>query len=1135
MKRKRLTALMTAIIIFTIAVLPATTYADTISKEAKACADLGILIGKDVLTGVTSEYLEETPTRIQALIIFLRIQGLDDEALTYDWDINFKDANDYSWVVGRNYLGYAKENPDLGWIGNPDGNFYPANTIDSKAFYKVMLESLGYSQDIDFDYSETLDFAESVGILSSAKNMDKVKNFTIDHVAKAIYSTLNAKPKDEKKSLITLMTEKGIIDEKKAAKAGFKIDVIPIEVLAFEGLANNKYVLTLDNEAYLDKDDITITPEESKKEISIESIETEGKKVYITTAFMPAFVAYELYIDMSAPTDGMAIKDYSVRFVALPRDTTKPKAEMEILSNNLIKLTFDKELERSSAEDTYNYTIQNDLDVYDAELDITKKIVILTTAPHREGNRYWLTARNVTDLSGNTMEVLDKSYIAQPKDNSRPFIDTIQSEGSRTVIVTFSEALNKITAERIENYTIYNDALIIEDAILDNTGKAVRLSTTTQNPDTQYRLTAKNIADLAGNVMYEATKSFRGATSGSDKFDANPMVASNSEVEIKFSRKLDRDSAEDINNYNIDNDLDVLEAYLSEDKEKVSLITSNQNPGTKYLLEISDIYDEYGNVLSYKKTYFVGVSKDTSVLSYTAKSGGDSIILTYNKRVEKESAENVFNYILDSSLGYAAKATLDSTGKIVTLITKTHDRGKVYAITVKNVKDLAGTAIKADDKTAKRSFIGYGDTKQKELELDAVNAYDMASIDLYFDDVLTDDELKDLEATIISENDVSYKEPVGLEYQKYFSIDKATVRLQFKTDDSKNPELFKSGRRYEIRVSNIDRLNEDSYSNIKGFLGTSQANEPPRIDDVFALNSTAVEVTFTKPVKGISPSQFTINGVTITGASAESDEAVLVAILYLNTSNALKDGVEYKLTAKSGIKDAAGYSSIPTSSGQNTMDFIGTSYKNEPPEVDNIHALDKYTISIEFSEKVTVPNSGFSIKRIPSGGNSISVASTALSQDKQTATLYLNTANGALSEDYDYEINLGTGIKDLQGLSLESGSRKLEFAGSDIDLQRFEIIAGSISSDNKTITLMTSNIIKNTNLGMDCFELSGANYGKSSSDKVEVKDRTITLKLRNALRSNGTVTIKLTSTGKSSIKDMYNQKLYTEEIEVDTY
>lgn len=1133
MAKKRFTALLTALIILAASITAVPVFADSISKEAKACADLEILIGKDINTGVTSEYLAETPTRIQSLIIFLRIQGLEDEALTYDWDDNFKDAQDYNWVVGRNYLGYAKENPDLGWIGNPDGNFYPTKTIDAKAFYKVMLETLGYRQDADFAYSETLEFAESIDLISSAKNMDKIKNFTVDHVAKAIYSTLNTKAKDEKKTLITLMIEDGIIDEKKASKAGFKIDIVPIEVLDFERLSNNRFMIKLDNETELDKDDIKITPEIGKKEIAIESVEIEGKKVYITTAFMPAFEAYDLKINMDIPLDGMAIKNYSKRFVALPRDTRKPRAEAEIISNNIIKVSFDEEVDKGSAEDIYNYNIQNDIDVYDAELDSTGKIVTLTTAPQREGNRYWLEVRNVTDLAGNSMEFLEKSYTAPPRDTTKPTITTIQSTGNKTLIINFSEGINRITAERTVNYVVQNDAFDIEEAILDESGKTVKLRTSNQNPDAIYRITVKNIADLAGNVMLETIKSFRGASGTDIRFIATPVAISANEVMITFSRKVDRDSAENINNYYID-DLLVEEAFLDEDNEKLSLLTSKQENGSKYKLEINDVYDIYGNVLSYSSQSFIGKKEDTSPLSYTAKSSEDGVILTFNKRIDKESAEDVFNYILDSSLGYVAKATLDKSGKIVTLLTKTHSAGKVYTITVENIKDLADESIKSDDRIAKRNFIGYSDTKEKDLKLDAINAFDTASIDLYFDGELTEQELEDIEVTIVAEDDIDYAKPKGLEYQKYFSVDKSTVRVQFRTEASDNPDIFRNNRIYEVRVTNLDRLYEDSYGNIKSFFGTSEINEPPYLMDAFAINSTAVEVSFSKPVKGISHREFTISGINIMETSVEADDVVTKAILYLNNNKPLKDGEEYKLTAKSGIKDAAGYNSIPTSKNQNTIEFWGSSDKNEAPYVEDIYAINKYTVVVEFNEPIALPSSGITIRRAPSGGSSISVSDIALSKDKKTLTIYLNTQNAPLSGDYEYEINFGANIKDLQGLSLEAEDRKLEFGGSYTNLEEFEIIADSISWDNKTITMVTSTPIKNKTLSFNCFEISGANYGSSSSDKIEIQDKIIKIILRNPLKSNSRVKIELTNTGKSTIKDLNNQKLITDNLEIIT-
>lgn len=1137
MKKFKLTALLIAVILISGSILPSGVFADTIGKEAKACEALEILVGPDADAGVTSAYLATIPSRLQAFIISLRLQGLDGEALTYNGNDNFIDAGDLQWVVGRNYLAYAKDNPKLGWIGGTDGKFLPNKSIDAKAFYKVMLETLGYKQDLDFTYGDTLKFAEAVNLLTSASSIEKLKSFTVNDVAKAIYSTLNSKPKGETKKLITLMTEKGIIDEAKAVAAGFKIDVTPVEVIAFDRISNNRLVLELDKELALNDDDMNIISESTGKQITINSISVTGSKIYITTADVAPFAAYELSIDMDTPINGMAIKDYSIRYVALPKDTEKPKATAEIISSSIIKVIFNEEVQRSDAEDVSNYIIRNDLTVYNAELDSTGKIITLTTAPQREGYIYWLAAQNVRDISGNTMEPFEKRFTGMMRDMSKPYVTFVKADSSKSILVNFSEPLNKITAERTENYIIDGNLITIEEAILDETENVVRLTTSTQNTGTVYRMTVKNIADLADNVMYDITRSFMGASGDVLKPTASVVAFSSNELEVTFSKAIDKASAENIENYIIDNELQVKSAVLDGSGKIVSLITEDQTANQKYRLEINNIKDINGNTMDYYTTYFIGKPKDTTPLSYTVKSGKDSVIITFSKRVNKETAEDVFNYELDSSLGYAARASLDTdaTGKVVTLLTKTQENGKTYSLTVRNVTDLAGKPISTEDKIAKKYFIGFGGSDSGNINLQAINALDMGTIDIFFDKALTEDELKNLEVTILTENDSNYSSPNGLSYQKYFSADASTVRAQFKTDSSTNPEIFKSGKIYEVRISNIDRLYESSDGNIKAFTGTSQSNEAPYMTDVYAVNSTAVEVSFSEPVKGISPSQFSISGVSITGASVDSSKITTSVTLYLSSNTPLKDSSDYKLTARSGIKDAAGYSSIVTSGSLSYKEFGGTSYKNQAPQVENITALDEYTVTVDFDEPVKLPSSsGFSIRRTTSGGSAIVVSGVNLSDDNRTATIYLNSANGALSLDYDYDMNISSSVTDLQGLSVDSDSRRIQFNGSDIELSPFEIMAQSISSDNKTITLIANKPLKNTSISMDCFEITGAYYTKSSSDSIDIYDRTIKINLRNALRSNDAVTIKLTSTGKSTIKDLNNQSLTLEEIELLT-
>lgn len=199
-KHSLLAVLMAAI--FMVASLPgiAAQADDTIGKEAKACRELGILIGSDKI-GVTAEYLSQAPTRLTAYIIALRLKGMYEEAGKFTSGTNFTDALAAGWA--KNYLAYAKNTPELGWTGYPDGRLGVNDKISGQAFYKVLLETLGYKQNIDFTYAQTLDFAAKIGLIDDAGEIAAIKSFTTNDIAKGIYWALNTNVAGTEKNLLT--------------------------------------------------------------------------------------------------------------------------------------------------------------------------------------------------------------------------------------------------------------------------------------------------------------------------------------------------------------------------------------------------------------------------------------------------------------------------------------------------------------------------------------------------------------------------------------------------------------------------------------------------------------------------------------------------------------------------------------------------------------------------------------------------------------------------------------------------------------------------------------------------------------------------------------------------------------------
>lgn len=1135
MKKHRILAVFMAVIIMVASMPGLPVQADSIGKEAQACKDLGILIGEDA-TGVTSKYLEKTPTRIQAYIISLRLKGLYSEAGEYESSVNFIDAVSAGWA--ENFLAYAKNNPDLGWGGYPDGSFGVADKISGQAFYKVMLETLGYRQGSDFEYAETLEFAEEIGLVSNAASIAKIKSFTVNDIAKGIYNALNTKPADEDTSLVNIMVEKGIITSERAFAAGFTLDAEEVEVVAFSALSNTKLEVEFDEEIVLQKADIEISILGGNTRLSVLSVESNGKKSVITTTEAKPFNAYEITIKTLIPTNGMAVRNYTNKFVAMPEDTTKPTVKHELLGKNEIMLTFSEAMDRSSAEDLSNYKIEYDVTVLSADLSDSGKSVILKTTDISSRDFYRLTVQNVCDAAGNSIDRYRAPFDGAGEDSKEPAITSVRSENNTTITIIFNERVSGNTAEDTDNY--YIDGLSVTSAELDESGKVVTLTTSEQESNTSYKLTVSDVEDAWGNTMYKKTFGF---VPDSTRPSAVVLAISNNEVKITFTKQMDKESAEDIDNYSINNNLEVTDAFLDETGKSVTLITSKQTLRQLYTLTITDVYDAWGNRISTTKGTFGGMAVDNRELSYTAKSNGNEILVTFNKRVDKGTAQDVFNYDLDSALGYAAKAVLDDTGRVVTLLTAEHSSGKLYTITISNVEDIYGNKISTTESVCTKKFAGISTSSESSngtLNLETVVTVNVNTIDLVFNYELTDDELDDLDIKVSVPDEYDYDLPSGLGYYKYFVDSNRNVRLQFKTDSSKNPEVFEWGNIYEVEVLDIDRLNSKDDANVKLFAGTGNPNEAPEILEVNALNSTAVEVIFSEPVKGITKSQFEIKpSVTISGVSVEdNDEITDRVLIYINSSTELDDG-EYKLYVKSGIKDAAGLNSVEIDSGSSSsyIEFDGNSDENESPYVDSeITVLDSYTIQFEFSEEIKdVSSSSFTVKRQSgSSTSSLNVSKAVLSDDRKTVTLYLNARYNGLDSDYTYELGLNSSVKDMQEQGVATDDRKIEFDGEDIEIEALEIITAYMDEDNKVITLIPNRELNISSLSMSDFKLSGAGYYGSTSDEVEFDENSITITLKNELDEGEELTIEFTSTGRGKIKDNNSQYLTTEEIEIDT-
>lgn len=182
-------------------------------NDVEICEELGILKGSG--EGVTDVYLQEKTTRIQAAILFLRIKGLEEEALSYVSFESFNDMQEVQWQGGRAIVTYLYNHPELGWIGDANGNFKPYETINVQSYYKVLLELLGYKQGDDFQWDNTLKFADNRG-LTVGRYYTVLTN---DLFARMTVEGLRAEHKNEQ-IMAEVLTDEGIIESFDAVRLG---------------------------------------------------------------------------------------------------------------------------------------------------------------------------------------------------------------------------------------------------------------------------------------------------------------------------------------------------------------------------------------------------------------------------------------------------------------------------------------------------------------------------------------------------------------------------------------------------------------------------------------------------------------------------------------------------------------------------------------------------------------------------------------------------------------------------------------------------------------------------------------------------------------------------------------------------
>lgn len=209
MKKKLLALLLCAVLLCTSVVSPVFAAPARDVSEAQTCA--GKLKELGLFKGVSdSDFdLERAPSRVEALVMLIRVLGCEQEAQDGVWQHPFTDVP--AWA--DHYVGFAYENGLSNGISSTEFGVQPAS---AKMYLTFMLRALGYSDEggLDFSWNDPYALARRIGILPDDADL---QDFWRADAVLVSYSALPVLLKDGSQTLAEKLMDSGCFTQEEYA------------------------------------------------------------------------------------------------------------------------------------------------------------------------------------------------------------------------------------------------------------------------------------------------------------------------------------------------------------------------------------------------------------------------------------------------------------------------------------------------------------------------------------------------------------------------------------------------------------------------------------------------------------------------------------------------------------------------------------------------------------------------------------------------------------------------------------------------------------------------------------------------------------------------------------------------------
>ena len=424
----------------------------------------------------------------------------------------------------------------------------------------------------------------------------------------------------------------------------------------------------------------------------------EANIVLLSTSEHASGTLYTIQVNNVTDESGNAIAaNSSYSYSWQPGDVVGPMITLVTVPEvDQVEVMFNEPVEKQSAENTANYSVNGGIRIVAAQLDESRQIVKLNTSAHEPDHLYLLSVHDVRDVSVNKNKVAPNTsyaYVYEPVDRTGPTITKVDVVDQTHLKISFSEPVDRVSAEDVAHYRINNDVQVVK-ATLDPSARSVNLETTPHDAGKVYVLLVSEVKDasIVGNEIIPNSSYayvYGSITASTGPTIVEVLALDATTLSVRFSKALDMATAQNAGNYNLNRGASVLSATLDNNGNGVMLKTSTLEPDKVYILTVNNVMDTEQNTILPNSSYsYIYEGEDTvgPVITLVKTVDRESIDILFNERLAQEEAENISNYEISGNITILG-ARLDGSRRVVHLQTTVHSPNKLYILRVNGLVD----------------------------------------------------------------------------------------------------------------------------------------------------------------------------------------------------------------------------------------------------------------------------------------------------------------------------------------------------------------------------------------------------------------------------------------------------------------